>query len=60
MRGHAAHSCGKRWQVLLDNKPDRPKVNAQITMHDHVAKPGEFPLRDLRFGALDLARQTLA
>ena len=60
VHGHAVHSCGQRWQILFDDQPDRAEVNAQVTMHDHVAKPAEFAPRDLRLGALDLARQALA
>lgn len=60
VRGHAVHSRGERWQVLFDDQPDRPEVNAQLAMHDHVAKYGEFPPWYLRFAGLDLARQTLA
>lgn len=59
-RSHSVHSFGQRRQVLFDDQPDGPQVNAQVTMHDHVAKSCKFPPWDLRFGTLDLARQALA
>ena len=60
LRGHAVHSPGQRWQVLFDDQPDRPEVNAQLALHDQVAKPGEFAPWNLRLAALDFARQALA
>ena len=39
---------------------EHAEVNAQVALHDHVAKTGEFAPRDLRLGVLDLARQALA
>ena len=60
LRGHAVHSRGQRWQVLFDDQPDSPEVNAQLALHDQTAKSGEFAPWDLRLGALDFARQALA
>jgi len=60
VRDHAVHGLGQRWQVLFDDQPDRPEVNAELAMHDHVAKPGEFAPWDSWLGGLDLARQALA
>ena len=59
-RGHATHRFGQGRQVLFDDQPDRTEVNAQVAMHDHIAKPGEIAPWDLWLGTLDLARQTLA
>jgi hypothetical protein len=59
-RGHAIHRRCQRRQILFDDQPDCPEVNAQVAMHDHVAKPGEFAPWHLRLGAPDLARQALA
>lgn len=60
LRRHPVHCRGQRRQVLLDDQPDRPKVNAEIAMHDHVAESGELTPWNLRLGALDLARKALA
>ena len=56
---HRKTGGSQRWQILFDDQPDRAEVNAQLGMHDHAAKPGEFAPGDLRLGALDLARQAL-
>ena len=50
----------QRRQVLFDHQPDRPEINAQEAMHDHIAEPGEFASGHVRLGALDVARQALA
>lgn len=60
MRGHLVQSLTQRWQILFDDQPDRPEVDAQVAVHDDVAKPGKFAPRDLRLCALDLAGQALA
>jgi hypothetical protein len=57
---HAFNRLGQRWQVLFDHQPDRSEVNAQITMHDHISKPGKFAPRNLRFGEFDFTGQALA
>ena len=43
------------WAGLFDYQLDRAEVDAQVAMHDHIAKPGKFAPRDLWHGALDLA-----
>ena len=59
-RGHTIQSLVQRWQILFDDQPDRPEVNAQVAMHDHVAEACEITPWDVRLRALDLARQALA
>ena len=52
---HALEGGTQRGQVLFDDKPDGIQIDPQITVHDHVAKAGEFAPRHLRFGGLGLA-----
>jgi len=56
---HAVDSGNQRRQVLLDDKPHGSKVYAQVPMHDHVTKAGEFSPRNLRLGGLDAIGQSL-
>ena len=57
---HPVDSLAECGQILFDNEPDRREVHAQVAMHNHIAESGEFPPRNLWFGTLDFARQTLA